>query len=126
MPHDGISPVYKCKKTCTKKYISQLKCSRISFFKLFLGPYMYAFTGCYLRVGKFDVSASNMIIFCINISPSSGYWTVEMHNSFATCASQYSWTTVIENPSNVKEIWRDMEFKHKRPYLVRMIHVPNY
>ena len=25
--------------------------------------------------------------------------------SFATCASQYSWTTVIENPSNVKEIW---------------------
>ena len=87
---------------------------------------MYAFTGCNLRVGKFDVSASNIIIFCINISPSSGYWTVEMHNSFATCASQYSWTTVIENPSNVKEIWRDMEFKHKRPYLVRMIHVPNY
>ena len=42
-----------------------------------------------------------------------------MHKSFATCASQYSWTTVIENPSNVKEIWRDMEFKHK--YLVRMI-----
>ena len=49
-----------------------------------------------------------------------------MHKSFATCASQYSWTTVIENPSNVKEIWRDMEFKHKRPYLVRMIHVLNY
>ena len=24
---------------------------------------MYAFTGCNLRVGKFDVSASNMIIF---------------------------------------------------------------
>ena len=33
------------------------------FLKLFLGPYMYAFTGCNLRVGKFDVSASNMIIF---------------------------------------------------------------
>ena len=49
-------------KTCTKIYISQLKCSRISFLKLFLGPYMYAFTGCNLRVGKFDVSASNMII----------------------------------------------------------------
>ena len=30
---------------------------------------------------------------------------MEMHKSFATCASQYSWTTVIENPSNVKEIW---------------------
>ena len=42
------------------------------FLKLFLGPYMYAFTGCNLRVGKFDVSASNMIIFCVNISPSSG------------------------------------------------------
>ena len=72
MPHDGISPVYKCKKTCTKVYISQLKCSRISFLKLFLGQYMYAFTGCNLRVGKFDVSASNMINFCVNISPSSG------------------------------------------------------
>ena len=125
MPHDGISSVYKCKKTCTKIYISQLKCSRISFLKLLLGPYLYAFTGCNLRVGKFDVSASNMIIFCVNISPSSGQWTVEMYKSFTTCASQYSWTTVIENPSNVKEIWRDMEFKHKRPYLVRMIHVPN-
>ena len=44
----------------------------ISFLKLFLGPYMYAFTGCNMRVGKFDVSASNMIIFCVNISPSSG------------------------------------------------------
>ena len=31
----------------------------------------YAFNGCNLRVGKFDVSASNMIIFCVNISPSS-------------------------------------------------------
>ena len=31
MPHDGISPVYKHKKTCTEKYISQLKSSRISF-----------------------------------------------------------------------------------------------
>ena len=72
MPHDGISPVYKCKKMYQKIYISQLKCSRISFLKLFLGPYMYAFTGCNLRVGKFDISASNMIIFCVNISPSSG------------------------------------------------------
>ena len=50
-------------KNMYQKYISQLKCSRISFLKLFLGPYMYAFTGCNLRVGKFDVSASNMIIF---------------------------------------------------------------
>ena len=32
------------------------------FLKLFLVPYMYAFTCCNLRVGKFDVSASNMII----------------------------------------------------------------
>ena len=50
-------------KNMYQKYISQLKCSRISFLKLFLGPHMYAFTGCNLRVGKFDVSASNMIIF---------------------------------------------------------------
>ena len=33
------------------------------FLKLFLVSYMYAFTDCNLRVGKFDVSASNMIIF---------------------------------------------------------------
>ena len=59
-------------KNMYQKYISQLKCNRISFLKLFLGPYMYAFTGCNLRVGKFDVSASSMIIFCVNISPSSG------------------------------------------------------
>ena len=44
----------------------------IFFFKLFFVPYMYVFTGCNLRVGKFDVSASNMIIFGVNISPSSG------------------------------------------------------
>ena len=37
------------KKTCTEKYISQLKCSRISFFKIYIVP--YAFTGCNLRVG---------------------------------------------------------------------------
>ena len=30
---------------------------------------------------------------------------MEMHNSFALCASSCSWTTVIENSSNVKEIW---------------------
>ena len=50
-------------KNMYQKYISQLKCSRISFLKLFLVPYMYTFTDCNLRVGKFDVSASNMIMF---------------------------------------------------------------
>ena len=30
---------------------------------------------------------------------------MEAYKVFATCASQYSWNTVIENPSNVKEIW---------------------
>ena len=59
-------------KNMYQKYISQLECSQISFVKLFLVPYMYAFTGCNLRVGKFDVSASDMIIFGVNISPSSG------------------------------------------------------
>ena len=63
---------------------------------------MYAFTGCNLRVGNFDVSASNMIIFLASMFHQA---QVEMQKSFATCASQYSWTTVIENPSNVKEIW---------------------
>ena len=30
--HDGISPVCKCKKTCTRKYIFHiLKCNQISF-----------------------------------------------------------------------------------------------
>ena len=54
---------------------------------------------------------------------------MEMHKSFATCASQYSWSTVIENSLNGEEIWRYgavMEFKYKRPYLVMMIHVLNY
>ena len=68
------------------------------FLKLFLVPYMYAFTCCNLRVGKYDY-------FGVNISPSSGEWTVETHKAFATCASQYSWNTVIENHSNAKEIW---------------------
>ena len=50
MPHDGISPVYKCKKSCTEKYISQLKCSGYLFLKdIFV---TYAFPGCNLRVGK--------------------------------------------------------------------------
>ena len=54
---------FKSVKNMYQKYISQFECSRTYFFKSFLGPYMYAFTGCNLRVGKFDVSASNMIIF---------------------------------------------------------------
>ena len=49
------------------------------------------------------------------------------HKAFATCASQYSWITVIENHSNAKEIYgADMEFKLERPYLVLINHVPNY
>ena len=73
---------YKCRmmafhqftsvKKMYQKYITLLKCSQISFLKLILVPYMSAFTGCNLRVGKFDVSASNMIIFGVNISPSLG------------------------------------------------------
>ena len=30
---------------------------------------------------------------------------MDTHKVFETCASQYSWNTVIENPSNAKEIW---------------------
>ena len=71
MPHDGISPVYKCKKDEPKIYFT-IDMQPSIFFKLIFVPYMYAFTGCNLRVGKFDVSACNMIIFGVNISPSSG------------------------------------------------------
>ena len=73
LPNQTAHTMMKCRKMAFhqfisvknmyQKYISQLKRSRISFKKLFLVPYMYAFTGCNLRVGKFDVSASNMIIF---------------------------------------------------------------
>ena len=62
MPYDGISPVYKWKNMYQNIYFTIEMHTNI-FFKLFLVPYMYAFTGCNLRVGKFDVSASNMIIF---------------------------------------------------------------
>ena len=73
MPHEGISPVYKCKKMYQNIYFTIEMQPNIFFLKkLFLGPCMYAFTGCNLRVGKFDVSASSMINFCVNISPSSG------------------------------------------------------
>ena len=58
MPHGGISPVYKCKKHVPKNI---LKCSQISILKIFFVP--NAYSGCNLRVGKFDVSASKMIIF---------------------------------------------------------------
>ena len=30
---------------------------------------------------------------------------METHKALSTCASQYSWKTVIENLSNAKEIW---------------------
>ena len=63
-------------KTCTEKFISQLKCSQISCLKIFLVT--YAFTGCNLGVGQFDVSASNMIIFFASIfhqAQVNGHWT---------------------------------------------------
>ena len=62
MPHDGISPVYMCKKHVPKIYFT-IEMQPNIFLKLFLVPYMYAFTGCNLQLGIFDVSAANMIIF---------------------------------------------------------------
>ena len=38
---------------------------------------------------------------------------MEIHKSFTTCASQYSRTTVNENPSNVKEIWSGLGIQAK-------------
>ena len=63
MPHNGISPVYKCKKYVPKNIFHNWNAAEYLFLKLFLVPYMYAFTGCNLRVGQFDVCASDMIIF---------------------------------------------------------------
>ena len=57
MPHDGISPVCKCKKHVPKNIFHNEMQPNI-FLKLFLVPYMYLFTCCNLRVGIFDVSAS--------------------------------------------------------------------
>ena len=65
---------------------------------------MYAFTCCNLRVGKFDVSASNMIIFWrqyfIKLRLMDSGNADGVRN-----LCQYSWNTVIENHSNAKEIW---------------------
>ena len=41
--------ITRVKKTCTEKYILQLKCSRLYFLKTFLVP--YEFTGFNLRIG---------------------------------------------------------------------------
>ena len=49
MSNESIHQFTSVKKICIEKYISQLKCSRLSFLKIFLVP--YAFTGCNLRVG---------------------------------------------------------------------------
>ena len=70
LPHDGISLVYNRKKNMNRK-IFTIEMQPNIFLKLFLVQNMYAFTGCNLRVGKFDVSASNIIIFGLNISWSS-------------------------------------------------------
>ena len=63
MPHDGISPVCKCKKTCTDNIYFTIEMQPNIFFKVISCSIHVWFTCCNLRVGKFDVSASNMIIF---------------------------------------------------------------
>ena len=83
MPHDGISPVCKCKKYVRKIYFKIEMQPNIFFLKLFLVPYMYAFTCCNLRVGKFDVSASNMILFLASIfhqAQVNGQWKRIRHS----------------------------------------------
>ena len=62
MTHDGISPVYKCKKYLPKINFT-IEMQPNIFLKVISCSIIYAFTGCKLRVGKFDVFASNMIIF---------------------------------------------------------------
>ena len=40
MPHDGISPVCKCKKRVPKNIFHNLNAAEYFFFKLFIVPYM--------------------------------------------------------------------------------------
>ena len=49
-----------------------------SVIGIYLVP--YALTGYNLQVGKFHVSASNLIILAVNISPNSSKWIVETQN----------------------------------------------
>ena len=65
MPYDGISPVCKCKKSVYRKikiYFTMEMQLNI-FLSYFLFHTCNAFTCCNSQVGKFDVSASKMIIF---------------------------------------------------------------
>ena len=58
------------KKHVPKNIFHNGNAAEYFFINIFLVP--YAFIVCNLRVGNFDASASNMIIFCVNISSSSG------------------------------------------------------
>ena len=77
------------------------------FLKIFLVP--YAFIGFNLRVGKFNVSAFNMNIFASMVHQAqvneqrkriSRLQLVQAH-----IPDHESWTTVIKNHLNVKDIW---------------------
>ena len=68
MPH-GVFQQFTSVKNMYRKTYFTIEMQLIMFLKIFLVS--YAFTGCNLRVGKLDVSASNIIIFCVNISSSS-------------------------------------------------------
>ena len=61
---------------------------------------MYAFTCCNLRVGKFDVSATNVNFFWRQYFIKLRL----MDSGNAIGVRQYSWNTVIESHSNAKEI----------------------
>ena len=94
------------KKHDPKKNILQFKCSQICF-KIFLDQ--YAFTGCNLGVGKFDVSVSNMIIFAsiFHQAQVNGQWKGIRRSQLMLnhIPDHESWTTVLEKPSNVEKIW---------------------
>ena len=92
------------KKHDPKKKILQFKCSQICF-KIFLVP--YAFTGCNLVEVKFDVSASNKIIFAsiFHQAQVNGQWKGIRRSQLMLThkPDPESWTTVLENP--MEQTW---------------------
>ena len=64
MPHDGTHQFTIVKQNMYQKIYFTIEMQPNTFFKVIsCSLHVYAFTGCNLRVGKFDVPASNMIIF---------------------------------------------------------------
>ena len=84
---------------------------------------MYEFTCCNLRIGKFDVFTSNMIIFWRQAQV-NGQWKRIRRSQLVQ--ANIAGTQQLKIIRMQRRYGADMEFKHERPYLVLIIHVPNY